>query len=204
MSGRHAELPDEALVRLVLDGSAADFAHLVRRHQAELYRYARGMRIDHDAASDLVQDAFVTAYTRLERCREPARFRYWIFRILRNRCLDWLKNIRRQSVDLDDVPLSDDGERASPESAAQRLELREALTSALDELGDEMREAFLLKHHEGMSYDEIAAIAGASVSAVKMRVHRAREALRGRLLAAGVTPSTWSSDVTFQPPRSSS
>lgn len=178
------ELEDGPLVRRVLAGHREDFSQLVRRHQDELYRYARGMRIEHDPACDLVQEAFVTAYGRLDQCRDPDRFRYWLFRILRNACLDWLKNIRRRSVALDDVTL--ESERDTPHASAHRLELRETIAAALDTLSDDLREAFLMKHHEGRSYDEMARLTNASVSAMKMRVHRAREALRDQLLGAGV------------------
>jgi len=174
---------DDVLVARVLAGEQEVFSTLVRRHQAELYRYARNLRIDHDSASDLVQDAFVTAYTRLAQCSDPARFRFWLFRILRNRCLDWLRDIRRRSVGLDDVTLV---ARGTPNDSASGSELRETLDRCMNELSSDLREAFLMKHHEGRSYQEMAELADASVSAMKMRVHRAREALRDALLEAGV------------------
>ena len=175
--------PDAQCVRSVLDGDREAFSALVRRHQAELYRYARNLRIDHDVASDLVQDAFVTAYTRLDQCDDPARFRFWLFRIHRNRCLDWLRDIRRRSVALEDVTL-EAGDR-TPHEAASGAEMRRSLQSALDSLSEDLREAFLMKHHEGRSYQEMAQLAEASVSAMKMRVHRARESLRETLAGSG-------------------
>jgi len=174
---------DAALVAQVLDGDREAFSFLVRRHQDELYRYARNLRIDHDAASDLVQDAFVTAYTRLGQCSDPARFRFWLFRILRNRCLDFLRDIRRRSVSLEDVTLV---ARGTPGDAASSSQLRETIERALEALSADLREAFLMKHHEGRSYQEMAELAEASVPAMKMRVHRARETLRDALIEAGV------------------
>ena len=174
---------DAPFVERVLAGDRDAFAVLVRRHQDELYRYARNLRIDHDAASDLVQDAFVTAYTRLAQCTDPARFRFWLFRILRNRCLDFLRDIRRRSVGLDDVTLV---ARGTPGDDAAGSELKATLDRALQELSSDLREAFLMKHHEGRSYQEMAELAEASVPAMKMRVHRARETLRDALIQAGV------------------
>ena len=174
---------DAALVAQVLGGDGEAFSFLVRRHQDELYRYARNLRIDHDAASDLVQDAFVTAYTRLRQCTDPARFRFWLFRILRNRCLDYLRDIRRRSVSLEDVTLV---ARGTPGDAASGSELRDTIQQALETLSADLREAFLMKHHEGRSYQEMAELAEASVPAMKMRVHRARESLREALVQAGV------------------
>lgn len=176
---RDEDTPDDAsLVRCVLEGEREAYSELVRRHQTALYRHARGMGLDHDTASDLVQDAFVKAYASLTDCRDPAKFRVWAFRILRNRCLDHLKDIRRNSVPLEKVVLPAEG---NPAGHAEREELRGLLTSALQALPSEMRDAFLMKHHEGRSYDEMADLAGASISAMKMRVHRAREALQESL-----------------------
>lgn len=174
---------DASLVAQVLEGDREAFSFLVRRHQDELYRYARNLRIDHDAASDLVQDAFVTAYSRLGQCSDPARFRFWLFRILRNRCLDFLRDIRRRSVSIDDVTLV---ARDTPGDAMAGSELRQSIQQALGQLSDDLREAFLMKHHEGRSYQEMAELAEASVPAMKMRVHRARESLREALIQAGI------------------
>lgn len=173
-----SEPTDGELVDRVLGGEREAYSTLVRRHQAALYRHAVGMGLDHDTASDLVQDAFVKAYTSLADCRDPEKFRVWAFRILRNRCLDHFKNIRRNSVPLEKVTLETGG---TPGRDLEREDLRRLLRAALDALPDDMRDAFLMKHHEGRSYDEMADLAGASVSAMKMRVHRAREALQERL-----------------------
>jgi RNA polymerase sigma factor (sigma-70 family) len=153
-----------------------DFAALVYRHQNALYRYGRGLGLDHDTALDLVQDAFVKAHARLDQCREPALVQAWLFRIFRNAMLDWVKNVRRT-----EVPLLDVEEPAEEADFAERHALREAIGAALADLPPILREAFLLRHELGHSYEEIAAIAGTSTSAAKMRVVRAREALRAAL-----------------------
>lgn len=153
-----------------------DFAALVRRHQNALYRYGRGLGLDHDTALDLVQDAFVKAHARLDQCREPAQVQAWLFRIFRNTVLDWVKNVRRT-----EVPLLEVAEPAGEQDFAERHALREAIGAALAELPPILREAFLLRHELGHSYEEIAELAGISLSAAKMRVTRAREALREAL-----------------------
>lgn len=178
-----SDVNDGVFVARVLAGDHNAFEQLVRRHQDELYHHARTLRIDHDAASDIVQESFVAAYTRLAQCSEPDRFRFWVLRILRNRCLDYLRDIRRRSVGLDDVTLV---ARGTPGDAVAGSELRDTIERALDTLSPDLREAFLMKHHEGRSYQEMAVLADASVPAMKMRVHRARETLRETLLQAGV------------------
>ena len=165
---------DAKLVARARAGSHRAYERLVRRHQGALFRHARGMGLDRDTAEDMVQEALVKAYTGLAGCRDGAAFRAWVFRILRNCCLDHFKNIRRLDVSL---------EEASPEGAegfgtAPSTELSHELDDALGRISPLLREAFLLKHEAGYSYDEMAEIAETSPSAVKMRVHRAREELR--------------------------
>lgn len=153
-----------------------EFAWLVRRHQNALYRYGRGLGLDHDTALDLVQEAFVKAYARLDQCRDLSRVQAWLFRIYRNAMLDWAKNVRRTEVSMLDVD-----EPADEEDFAERHALREAIGEALAALPPILREAFLLRHDLGHSYEEIAEITATSISAAKMRVVRAREALREAL-----------------------
>ena len=153
-----------------------DFAKLVQRHQDQLYRYGRGLGLDHDTALDLVQEAFVKAHERRDQCRDPERVRSWLFRIFRNAMLDWVRNVRRT-----EVPLLDVEEPAGDEDFAERHALREAIGTALASLPPILREAFLLRHELGHSYEEIAELAGTSLSAAKMRVARARETLREAL-----------------------
>jgi len=152
------------------------FAVLVRRHQNALYRYGRGLGLDHDTALDLVQEAFVKAFARCDQCREADKVQSWLFRIFRNTMLDWVKNIRRTEVSILDQEYP-----ADDHDFAERHALREAIGDALAALPPILREAFLLRHDLGHSYEEIAEIAGVSLSAAKMRVARAREALREAL-----------------------
>jgi RNA polymerase sigma-70 factor, ECF subfamily len=172
--------PDVELVRRVLAGERDCYASLVRRYQEALFRHALGMVGDSDAAADLVQDSFIKAYTSLGSCQEPARFGGWVFRILRNRCHDYLRDRRRQSVSLDEEALVA-APCDNPHSHLDRVTLGQALESALARLPESQREAFLLKHVEGCSYDEMTEMLGASISALKMRVLRAREALQLQL-----------------------
>jgi RNA polymerase sigma-70 factor (ECF subfamily) len=174
---KQVDLSDAMLVECVLKGDQAAFELLVQRHQAALFRRARWMGLDAETAADMVQDTLVKAYQNLRQCRDRDRFGFWAGRILRNRVLDFLKSAERRGVRLSlclsDVP--------DPELEHARTNLRSALHEALALLPDEQREAFLLKHVEGCSYEEMADLAETSLSAMKMRVHRARETLRAHL-----------------------
>ena len=167
-------------VRRVLRGETARFEVLVHRYQETLFRHASGMVGDPDAAADLVQDSFVKAYTRLGTC-DPERFGAWVHRIVRNRCKDWLKSRRRR-----DLPLLPDAPHPAPPAdepgyVLEAAEVGRAVADALARLPAAQREAFLLKHAEGRSYEEMAEMLGAGISAMKMRVMRAREALQAML-----------------------
>ena len=178
---------DAAIVACVLRGEKQQFEHLVSRYQRFLYRHALTIVLDHDVASDMVQDAFVRAYLNLRECRDHSRFRAWLFRTLRNRCLDHLKEPGRRNVRLDDVaePLLD--VTHAPGTLAERNEVRRGIRRALEKLPPALREAFVMHYVDGMSYDAMAELLDVSVSALKMRALRAREALRSALRPGDVT-----------------
>lgn len=169
---------DAVLVARAIAGSDAAFAALVDRYNDLLYRHAERMLGQADDAEDVVQSAWIKAFRNLRKCRDPERFGAWIFRIGANACKDAVKAKRRGIVPLESVAEleSHDGDTAT------RLDQRRRLASALASLAPDQREAFLLKHMEGWSYEEMADQLGVQVSALKMRVHRAREELQITLL----------------------
>ncbi|MEX0912766.1 MAG: sigma-70 family RNA polymerase sigma factor, partial [Gemmatimonadota bacterium] len=130
---RADERTDAELVEGILAGSRELFTPLCERYQATLYRYALGMVSRPDVAADLAQDSLVKAYTRLGSCKQPDRFGSWVFRILRNECLDHLKSRRRKDQPLDKVALyapdTDD-----PERRLERSEMSRTVSVALQRL----------------------------------------------------------------------
>ena len=172
---RRSDAPADAdVIVRVLDGDTQAFSILVVRYQQWLYRHAVTMVLDHDTAKDMVQDALVRAYTRLRDCRQPEHFRAWLFQTLRHRCLDHLKG-RRQHLPVDEMELHDNAE--GPAAAAERMQVSRHIDVALGQLSPEQREAFVMHYVDGMPYETMAALLGVSVSGVKMRALRAREAL---------------------------
>jgi RNA polymerase sigma-70 factor (ECF subfamily) len=179
-------LADAAVIERVLRGETEEFAHLVSRYQRLLYRHAVSIVLDHDVAADLVQDAFVRAYVNLGRCRDRTRFGGWLFQTLRNRCLDYLKEARRRDVRLDDAgPIVDSAD--GPGAVVERARLRIEIEQALARLPIAQREAFVMHYVEGVPYETMAELLDASVSALKMRVLRAREALSAALQDRNMT-----------------
>ncbi len=174
-----AERTDAQVVRDVLSGDRDAYRLLVRRYGDTLHAHALRMTGSHDEAADLTQRAFVKGFRKLRSCREPERVGAWLFRIVSNLCRDHLRS-RKSEVSLTHVggylrAASD------PEADADAAEVRRKVWAALDTLTPEQKEAFVLKHVEGRSYEEIAAVTDASVTSLRMRVHRARDALRGLL-----------------------
>jgi RNA polymerase sigma-70 factor (ECF subfamily) len=174
------ERTDAQVVRDVLDGDRDAYRLLVRRYGDVLHGHALRMTGSSDDAADLVQKALVKGYRKLRACREPERVGAWLFRILANMCKDHVRGRRDSGVSLDRLEpvLRRD---SNPEADAAGAEIRARLWGALDALTPEQKEAFVLKHVEGRSYEEIAAVMDLSVASLKMRVHRARRALRGLL-----------------------
>jgi RNA polymerase sigma-70 factor (ECF subfamily) len=200
--GMAALMSDAELVGRVLAGEQECYQFLVQRHQESLFRVAYSLVLDDDAAADLVQDAFVRAYVSLARCRDRSRFRVWLLATLRNRGLDYLKEKRRADLSLDIEGVARRAEALGAQTDAQddRHAMRTALESALARLSEPLREAFVLRHVEQLSVEETASVLGTSISAVKMRVHRAREQLQDWL---GDDYGHGARDVTSDTPRSS-
>jgi len=154
---------------------------LVQRYHGEFWRYAAGLVGDQDVAEDALQEAFIRAFQSLHTCRDPDRFKHWFFRILTNQCHNARARRRREEpLDHHDAPAREQADRSLYEN-----ELRHAIDHALGELTPEQREAFIMKHVDGRSYEEISSLLGTGMDALKMRVYRAREALR-RILDGNV------------------
>jgi len=167
---------DAALISQVLNGNAEAYGALVARYRERYARFAVHMLGEREDAEEALQDAFVRAYRSLAQCADPARFDAWLFRILANRCRTaGARRARRARTFIrDETALGE----ASAEHPAERREWREEIHRALERLEPDQREAFLLKHVEDLSYEEMSALTGAGISALKMRVKRACERLR--------------------------
>jgi RNA polymerase sigma-70 factor (ECF subfamily) len=174
---------DRAVVERVLAGDVEAYGILVRRHRDRMFRFALRMLGNREDAEEAVQDAFLRAYRSLANCDEGRRFDAWLYRIVANRCRTLSARRRRRA----ETFVADPGaiERAASPSSGDSGDAGDgwdaAIAAALADLPASQREAFLLKYVEERSYDEMAAIAGAGVSALKMRVQRAAVRLRRAL-----------------------
>lgn len=170
------EPTDAALIDRVLRGEVAAYAVLVGRYRDRYARFATHMLGSREDAEEALQDTFIRAYRALASCEDRDRFGSWLYRILANRCRTaGARRARRERTFIADEAAV---LRASTEHPSERAAWREEIGRALARLDEGQREAFLLRHVEELSYDEIAAITGVGVSALKMRVKRGCDRLR--------------------------
>jgi RNA polymerase sigma-70 factor (ECF subfamily) len=177
-----SNLSDAAIVARVLSGQTDAFGMLVTRYQDSLLAYVRHMGFDDATAHDVVQDGFVRAFRHLRRCGDPERFDGWLFTIVSNLCrTEGSKRSRRPVEDLDAHAERLEADGLGPEARAEASLVRDRVRAALDTIPLDQREAIVLMYLHGYSVREIAERTEASVSAVKMRLKRGREALKDEL-----------------------
>lgn len=173
-----ADENDAELVRRCLAGDGEAFRPLVEKYQGVLFNVAYRMVHDREDARDLAQGAFVKAYEKLGTYDPAYQFFSWIYRILVNDTLNFLKRSRP------DRPLDDASGAASPGGPHQELESREAkraVREALMGLSVADREVVVLRHFADLSYGEMAAALAIPEKTVKSRLYSARQRLAGAL-----------------------
>lgn len=183
------ETSDRELVASARQGDKAAFGVLAERHQEAARRLALRMVSNGEVVRDLVQEALLEAYLSLNRLRQPERFRSWLGGIVLNLCRSYLRDRKRRGSRSDNLAAGSNfawhqlhSEFPSPEATAEARELHRLVLSAIQELPASQRQATLLFYYEYLSLREIAAAAGVSVSAVKVRLYRARQQLREHLM----------------------
>jgi RNA polymerase sigma-70 factor (ECF subfamily) len=175
---------DAVLVARARRGEPAAFDTLVRRHYRAAYAVALALLGHRTDAEDVCQDGWVRALERLDDCREPDRFIYWLLQIVRNRArnyLDYRRVRASEPLDPDTAAGADD-----PQKELDSVRLRARIEESLAELSQVQREIVLLHDLEGWSHREIAG--GLDISEVMSRQHlfQARRRLRGSLGASAL------------------
>jgi RNA polymerase sigma-70 factor (ECF subfamily) len=180
------EQADQDVIRQVLGGRTALFELLMRRYNERVYRAARSIVRDEQEAEDVMQQAYVNAFTHLRQFNGSARFSTWLTRIAVNEALARVRRQGRYEV-LDDEAgdvetISPGTTPESPERQAFTGELRGLLEWAIDCLPNGTREVFILREVEGLSTRDVAACLGVSDDVVKTRLSRGRATLRRKLM----------------------
>ena len=177
--------PDDRIIARVLAGEKALYALLVRRYNQRLFRTVRAILRQDELAEDVVQQAYVVAYQNLAGFRGESSFATWLTRIAVNEALGRLRQGRR----FPHMALIDDGDPSlpttprTPEDDAAGRELRRLLEEHIDALPDAYRVVFVMREVDELDTAETAACLGLTEEAVRVRLHRARQALQQSLAA---------------------
>jgi len=180
-------IADETLVAAARDGDYQAFERLYEEHRQTVYRYVYQMVHSRDEAEDITQEAFVRAFQNLHRFRKQAKFSTWIVRIAMNLCTDRVRmNSRRASLEQQEATGALEwmtiGKTINPNEEMERERQAAIVRKALMALPIHHRSVLILRDFEEKDYQEIADLLGCSVGGAKLRVLRARRALRDRLI----------------------
>jgi len=180
------EKSDLDVIEQVLRGDTALFELLMRRYNERVYRAARSILRDDHEAEDVMQQAYVNAFTHLRQFNGSARFPTWLTRIAINEALARIRHQGRYETFNDELPnvgpLAPQNPSENPERHAFTGELRGLLEWAIDALPNGMREVFVLREVEGLNTAEVAECLDVSEDVVKTRLSRGRAALRALLM----------------------
>jgi len=179
-----SDLPDERLVERAREHDLMAFEALMRRHNRRLFRVARGILRDADAAEDAVQEAYLRAFTRLDTYKPTGRFSAWLTRVALNEALMMRRRDRTDTVSLDDIgdeavtPAEPSGSEPTGEQFVEAAHARALLEHAIDALPENFRMVFVLRVVEGLDVRETAECLELNSNTVRTRLFRAQRQLR--------------------------
>src|SRR5215475_828427 len=181
---------DAIAIERVLAGDRDAYRALVERHSRNVHRLAYRLTGNSHDAEDVVQEAFLRAYQKLEQFEARANFGTWVYRIASNYAIDRMRQRRKEEARMEaPVARQEDGDNRdpldliadsapTPERLTQNVELKKRMQLALSELTEAERTAFVMRHWEGCGIEEISAALKTSSSATKNTVFRSVQKLR--------------------------
>ena len=181
------QLSDPQVVLRVLEGEKELFEILLRRYNQRLFRVIRSYINSEDDVRDIMQDAYVKAYIKLEQFNNQSSFSTWLIRIGINEALQFIRKRKRQTTNygetesIENVFHLPDTNQMNPEKQAITTETRILVEQAVDRLPEKYRVVFMLHQVEGLSNPEIAECLKLTDSNVKVRLHRAKNILKEKI-----------------------
>lgn len=181
---RHISNDAEA-IRLCQAGNRQAYGFLVERYKERAYYSALGILGSREAALDISQDAFVRAFRAMKRFEPGKKFFTWYYQILRNLCLNFIRDKKRHArsfseMDEHEISIIADSDQDASD-LAEHNELKRALWQALDELKPKEKEIIVLKDFQDLSYKEIAEMLDIPIGTVMSRLFNARKALKAKI-----------------------
>jgi RNA polymerase sigma-70 factor (ECF subfamily) len=175
MAQKNQHIPDAdlyAALRGEKHESEPAFAELYARHSPRVFAYCRRILGDKERAQDAFQDTFIRFYNSASQERDMTNVPAYLLRIARNICLN-MQRSNRMTTTLEEYHMP-----YSEEFSHEKKELLSLVTTALELLPDDYREAFVLREYDGLSYQEIAEVTESSMATVKIRIFRAKQKIR--------------------------
>ena len=181
-AGEMKHLSDQELMRIVQAGDYSPASEIYDRYSGRIYNFTLRFLKNSEAAEDATQEVFVKMLKHANQFHGDAKLSTWLFSIAANWCRDYLRKADNKPKESDDVLVTlPTPVELGPDRTLERREDEQRVQRALSALTPEQREAILLSRYQGLSYAEIAQIAGCSEGAVKTRVFRAMETLKKAL-----------------------
>lgn len=185
-------LSDQDLMRIVQAGDYSPASEIYDRYSSRIYNFAFRFLKNAEAAEDAMQEVFVKMIRHAGQFQGDAKLSTWLFSITANWCRDYLRKADNKPKESEEVLISlPSSNEYSPERNLEQREDELRVRRALSALTPEQREAILLSRYQGLSYAEIAQIAGCSEGAVKTRVFRAMETLKKALAVDASGGDRW-------------
>lgn len=184
-------LSDSIVIERVIKGEKELFEILLRRYNQRLFRVVRSYISRDDDVQDIMQDAYIKAYTKLEQFHNESSFSTWLIRIGINEALQFLRKSKHQATkygrttSLESLFQLPDTDEMSPEKQVLTDETRLSVEHAVDLLPEKYKVVFVMHQIEGLSNPEIAACLHLTDSNVKVRLHRAKNILKDELFKGG-------------------
>jgi RNA polymerase sigma-70 factor (ECF subfamily) len=174
-----SQIPDETLVRNILDGDKNAFEHIIRRYNQRLFRAGMSLLNNEADVEDAMQTAYINAFLHLGQFKHNSSFGTWLTRIMINQCLG---QIRRSRSTPTNISLQDNSiNMVTPDSELHNKELSALLEHAMEQLPEKYRLVFVLREVEDLSVKETAEVLDIAPSNVKTRLNRAKTMLKDHL-----------------------
>jgi RNA polymerase sigma-70 factor, ECF subfamily len=177
--------PDFGVLRKAQRGDERAFSLIVRAYEVPVFNYVMRFVGDRALAEDLTQEVFIRVFQGLPKFSLRSKFTTWLFQVTKNRVLDELRASERRPralVAIDDAPPLE-----VVDAPVERVEMIQALWTAVDQLNTDLKMALLLRDVVGLSYNEIADSLDTTLATVKWRIFKAREEVQLALAREGIT-----------------
>ena len=184
--GFSVESSDKKIIDRVLQGETEVFEVLIKRYQIPIINYVYRMMGDYETAVDLSQEVFLKVYLSLDKYDKSYKFSTWLYKIACNKTIDYLRKRRLSTVSIDDVPQGEEegrpfeipSDNPGPDELFFSRDLQERIDKSMEDLPEDYRQLLILRHVNGLSYNEIAEVTHLPLGTVKNRIFRARQRLK--------------------------